>query len=160
MSAKAHVSNTKPDALDSDYGTTQLDLYDVLVPLSIHIDFISPASYACHNMTLYAPFILCLVSRVRAQPCFFPSGEQSLNYYPCDANAHVSMCCWGSAVCLTNGLCSNGAQLIFDNALNKTVNNSYFRGTCTDNQWGSAVCPQHCLSSKLLSCTGHFPAKG
>ena len=78
-----------------------------------------------------------------SSPCYYPNGQKNSNDVPCDPTASVSMCCGNQALCLSNGLC----QSINDQQTNANI--SYARGTCTDNQWGSSICPQHCLSSKI-----------
>lgn len=80
-----------------------------------------------------------------SSPCYYPNGQKNNIDVPCDPSASVSMCCGDPASCLSNGLC----QTIDDQQMNGNI--SYARGTCTDNQWGSSTCPQHCLSSKILN---------
>ena len=81
-----------------------------------------------------------------SSPCYFPNGQKSTNDVPCDPNASVSMCCGDVTLCLSNGLCQvNSGQQAFNG------NIAFARGTCTDNQWGSPICPQHCLSSKIFN---------
>ncbi|KAH6649339.1 hypothetical protein F5144DRAFT_596915 [Chaetomium tenue] len=68
--------------------------------------------------------------------CFYPDGASS-NDVPCDADAEVSMCCGNANLCLSSGLCRNPGT-------GPDAGNSYARGTCTDREWASDVCPQRC----------------
>lgn len=77
--------------------------------------------------------------------CYYPNGQINSTDIPCDPNASVSMCCGDPALCLSNGLC----RATNNPPMDKNI--SYARGTCTDNQWGSSICPQHCLSSKVFT---------
>ena len=77
--------------------------------------------------------------------CYNPNGQINSIDVPCDPNALVSMCCGDQALCLSNGLCRTTNDPPTDR------NISYARGTCTDNQWGSSICPQLCLSSKIFT---------
>ncbi|KAF5491438.1 hypothetical protein CGCS363_v010377 [Colletotrichum siamense] len=69
--------------------------------------------------------------------CYFPNGRQSTDV-PCNVSAPVSMCCGSSKACLSNGLC------LLDDTTSSS-GNSYARGTCTDPQWTSDLCPKQCL---------------
>lgn len=71
--------------------------------------------------------------------CFYPDGASS-DDVPCDANAEVSMCCGSTNLCLSSGLCRNPGTGPNDGT-------SYARGTCTDREWASDVCPQRCRVS-------------
>lgn len=77
-----------------------------------------------------------------ASQCYYPSGSKSSDV-PCDPDAEVSMCCGSRDACLSSGLCridGTGAN----------VGISYARGTCTDQTWGSPICPQRCRRSVLF----------
>ncbi|KAF9872567.1 hypothetical protein CkaCkLH20_10064 [Colletotrichum karsti] len=81
---------------------------------------------------------LCLMQISTAQQlCYYPNGRQSPDV-PCNISAPVSMCCGSAKACLSNGLC-----MLDDTTENSGV--SYARGTCTDAQWTSGVCPRQCL---------------
>ena len=79
-----------------------------------------------------------------ATSCFLPSGDPGGDP-PCDPHAPVSMCCGNPAECLSNGLCFNPKYDPYPGA-----NISFARGTCTDDQWGSSICPQVCLASRCF----------
>lgn len=70
-----------------------------------------------------------------ANTCYFPNGEPSSDV-PCDADALFTQCCGSRSACLTNGLC------ILEASNDTGIN--YARGTCTDQTWGSSLCPQQC----------------
>lgn len=71
--------------------------------------------------------------------CFYPDGAPSSDV-PCDPDAEVSMCCGSASLCLLSGLCR-------DRSTGPDDGISYARGTCTDQGWASAVCPQQCRIS-------------
>jgi hypothetical protein len=76
----------------------------------------------------------------QTQPqCFYPDGAPSSDI-PCDPDAEVSMCCGSTSLCLSSGLCR-------DQITGPDDGISYARGTCTDQDWASDVCPQQCRIS-------------
>lgn len=90
-----------------------------------------------HILVLIAVSV-CLLEKavtVGAQTCYFPDGSVSGRDIPCRAPSsdQASACCDFTAVCLDNNLC-----------LDQEGNEIVTRGTCTDQQWQSADCPQFC----------------
>ncbi|KAK3290947.1 uncharacterized protein B0H64DRAFT_331528 [Chaetomium fimeti] len=81
-------------------------------------------------LTLHAP-----TASAQSQ-CFYPDGSASSDV-PCDPDAAVSMCCGSAELCLSSGLCR-------DAGTGPDEGISYARGTCTDREWESEVCPQRC----------------
>jgi hypothetical protein len=74
-----------------------------------------------------------------ASQCYFPSGSKSSDV-PCDPDADVSMCCGSRDACLSSGLC-----LIPGTGPDEGI--GFARGSCTDQSWDSAICPQRCQIS-------------
>lgn len=72
--------------------------------------------------------------------CYLPGGLKSGDI-PCDPNAEHSMCCKDANHCLSNGLCLDVDDATPDQGI------MYVRGTCTDQNWNSPFCPQHCRYS-------------
>lgn len=117
-----------------------------------HLPTILPDDLSLTFWQIYQPldgFIQSMhsVSSVwsRQTSCYYPNGQKNSFDIPCDRNAPVSVCCGDPAMCLSNGLCRT------NNDQQMNTNISYARGTCTDNQWGSSICLQHCLSSKVFN---------
>jgi hypothetical protein len=79
-------------------------------------------------------------------PCYFPSNETAVGYFPCDPNAYIVQCCPTGWTCYSNGLCA-----ITDPATaNATAPvGTSIRGTCTDPKWVNSICGEYCLVSLL-----------
>ncbi|KAK4149902.1 hypothetical protein C8A00DRAFT_18484 [Chaetomidium leptoderma] len=96
--------------------------------------------------TVAAAFLLTLATAPLlahgASQCYFPGGNESSDV-PCDPKAEVSMCCPTESQCLSSGLC-----LIDETGPSQGI--SFARGTCTDQNWDSPLCPQHCRISMSL----------
>ncbi|KAK4250208.1 hypothetical protein C7999DRAFT_11997 [Corynascus novoguineensis] len=94
--------------------------------------------------------LLLLISAVcfaADKKCYFPSGLEAKDDYPCDPDAEDSACCGrGPGVaCSTNKLCV-------------TTDGSSIRGSCTDKNWDSPECPKFCMGAiygghDLISCS-------
>lgn len=67
--------------------------------------------------------------------CYFVNGDIAFGAIPCFPTLTNSPCCWHNLDCLANGLCINPQT------------NGTLRGTCTDDSWKSAFCPQYCRIS-------------
>ncbi|KAK3985671.1 hypothetical protein QBC44DRAFT_249853 [Cladorrhinum sp. PSN332] len=79
--------------------------------------------------------------------CYYPNGREATGDFPCDPDAEASPCCGGGfgTVCLFNKLC-------------QSPDGNVIRGSCTDDQFGSASCPKFCLGANLggtdlISCS-------
>ncbi|KAH6843430.1 hypothetical protein B0I37DRAFT_384426 [Chaetomium sp. MPI-CAGE-AT-0009] len=86
--------------------------------------------------TILLLLLLLTLTPTASSKCFYPDGSASSDV-PCDAAAEVSMCCGSTEMCLSSGLCRNP-----NTGPNEGI--SYARGTCTDPEWASDVCPQKC----------------
>ena len=74
--------------------------------------------------------------------CYYPNGKPS-DDLACDPTAEVSVCCNRGAACLSNGVCEH-----LPNS-SAGVAATYGRGSCTDQSWQSASCPQFCQTTFL-----------
>ncbi|KAI9669568.1 MAG: hypothetical protein M1817_004611 [Caeruleum heppii] len=88
------------------------------------------------HATLLAALLLA-VSTVDAM-CFFPNGSRSVLDVPCNPGQQDSVCCYSQEACLSNKLCKVAPTPLFPAV-------RYNRGTCTDQNWRSAECPNFCL---------------
>src|SRR5579871_4613105 len=89
-------------------------------------------------------------------PCYFPSGDRALGYFPCDANAYIVQCCPSGWTCYSNSLC-----VITDpSTVNTTAPiGTSIRGTCTDPKWVNPICGEYCLVSSRDHCNSVFSTK-
>ena len=74
--------------------------------------------------------------------CYYPNGKPS-DDLACDPTAEVSVCCNRGAACLSNGVCEH----LPDSSAGVAA--TYGRGSCTDQSWQSASCPQFCQTTFL-----------
>lgn len=67
--------------------------------------------------------------------CYYPDGSYIARDRPCiDNGTQESFCCGPGWSCLSNKVCYRPST------------SHYARGSCTDESFGSAACPQFCLS--------------
>ncbi|KAL8922409.1 MAG: hypothetical protein Q9172_003565 [Xanthocarpia lactea] len=84
-------------------------------------------------------------------PCYSPTGDTLPNYGVCDPRIKVSLCCASGETCLSNGLCSTPAGILY-------------RGGCSDRSYKSGFCPLFCtpvsLNAFLSTCDSDSPGNG
>ncbi|KAH7384168.1 hypothetical protein DE146DRAFT_739788 [Phaeosphaeria sp. MPI-PUGE-AT-0046c] len=77
------------------------------------------------------------------QICFNRNGLRT-NDIPCNPNDTASACCGRTFKCMSNGLCAPGPDTA---AAGFQVITAFYQGSCTDNAWRDAACPNFCKSS-------------
>ena len=80
--------------------------------------------------------------------CFFPSGEEADDDIPCNPTAADSVCCGPGWTCLSSKICEFNQD-----SSNSDVNNAIgeqWRGSCTDRQWDSGLCPKFCYGESAF----------
>lgn len=69
----------------------------------------------------------------RPPTCFYPDGSPDFYAVPCASEGESHCCRNSSGICLSNGHCMDYLQPF-----------AIWRGSCTDETWGSANCPKVC----------------
>lgn len=93
-------------------------------------------------MFIFTLTLTLFISLSSARTCYHPDKSVATNNVPC-TSADTTYCCDSDAICMSNGYCVGvGAQPYV-----------FFRGSCTDENWGSG-CPTQCgESSRFLPST-------
>lgn len=69
----------------------------------------------------------------RPPTCFYPDGSPDFYAVPCASEGESHCCRNSSGICLSNGHCMDYLQPF-----------AIWRGSCTDETWGSSSCPKVC----------------
>lgn len=77
------------------------------------------------------------------QICFNRNGLRT-DDVPCKPNDAASACCGRTFKCMSNGLCAPGPDTA---AAGFQVITAFYQGSCTDNAWKDAACPNFCTST-------------
>jgi hypothetical protein len=86
---------------------------------------------------LLLPLLFCLAFSAFNPTCYYPNGTVAKDAVSCWPGAYepVYMCCKPGSVCLDSKICAD--QVSKDMM-------KYYRGTCSDQDWRSDICPQFC----------------
>lgn len=90
-----------------------------------------------------ATFLLLPILVSTQQICFDRNGLRTDNI-PCNPNASSSACCGRTFKCMSNGLCAPGPDTA---AAGFQIITAFYQGSCTDNTWKDAACPNFCTST-------------
>lgn len=138
-----HLYNTSQRIL---YNTSQRILEDrtdaspqatySILPLHIPISRLPTMFYLL-------PFLFLPTIVSPQQICFNRNGLRT-NDIPCTPNASVSACCGRTFKCMSNGLCAPGPDTA---AAGFQIITAFYQGSCTDNAWSDAACPNFCTGA-------------
>jgi hypothetical protein len=78
--------------------------------------------------------------------CYYPGEMWAPDFYPCDPNADISLCCPLGWTCMSDGRC----LVTYPETADTTypIGTSY-RGTCTSSRWDRSKCGNFCLGGSL-----------
>jgi hypothetical protein len=99
----------------------------------------SDHAYICLSLLL----VLCLnfVGASGEKKCYYPDNTLAPSDSDCNPGEDASVCCGKGYVCLRNGVCQIDPSTTGENA---EFRGTIWRGSCTDQSWSSARCPNFC----------------
>ncbi|KAM5380907.1 hypothetical protein ACJZ2D_003216 [Fusarium nematophilum] len=105
-----------------------------------------------------APHILLVLSLITSvhSLCYFPNGDAARGDFPCRQTKDFSACCGRGYKCVSNGMCQSSEDQLEDPGATEFV-----RGSCDDQQWKSANCPNYCVENNpsggagIVKCQGY-----
>ena len=109
---------------------------------------------SCSSLLSLSLLSLVFIPTHGRTPCYFPAGDVGTGDYPCYPSRDVSFCCGPGYACLANQVCmrTDAAPDKQNSGLN------FVRGSCTDQTFTSASCPQFCLGPTSMFYRGpHLP---
>ncbi|KAG9230453.1 hypothetical protein BJ875DRAFT_445006 [Amylocarpus encephaloides] len=78
----------------------------------------------------------------QSKKCYYPNGLEAVDDIACGTRGDNSVCCGKGFVCLSNALCMDNSTVV-DGKIAGTL----WRGSCTDRDWKSSICPESCINS-------------
>ncbi|RSL73327.1 hypothetical protein CEP54_000334 [Fusarium duplospermum] len=83
-------------------------------------------------------FAVFLSSKLVHAQCYYPNGQDAPRDTPCQPDAEASACCAEGYICMSTGMC----QFVQDTGTGK-----FARGSCTNQDWSSSLCPNYCTDA-------------
>lgn len=108
------------------------------------------AFHTLFNTQLLFAILLCLDFGLSEDLCFFPNGKTAVGDIPCNPTAADSVCCGKGWTCLSSKVCEFN-QDSPDSDVDNSIGEQW-RGSCTDKDWQSGLCPKFCYGECYGCC--------